>query len=501
MSSVGEQLRTGGVFAGYRIVGEIARGGMGVVYRASELRPERTVALKVVAPQLAADPNFRDRFLQEAQAAASIEHPHVVPVLRVDEQDGVLFIVMRYVRGQDLHSVIGAEGRLEPRRAARIVDQISDALDSAHERGLVHRDVKPANILIEQHRRGDHAYLTDFGLAKGLAAAGRLTSTGVVVGTTDYMAPEQWAGGRLDARVDVYSLGCVLYESLTGEVPYAREGHAARMYAHLNAPPPHAREAIPEVSVALDAVVIRALAKTPDDRYPSAGDLGLAAVAAADGRPVDRPERSVAIGEAAPTRLASTPVHDDAAPTSPPRTTSAAPPVPSSDTPRPPVGRPPLHRSRWLAAGGVAAVAAVIVGGLAVAGVLSPGSPAPTSARTITNHSSATSSSTTTATATTGAQAATSDAAFISCSAPGLAEGHIALPFTASGVGCAEGSGLLKEILGSIYPACHIVAGQPPAPSCEVAGLTCTVQSNNSAPGSPVLCKSSGEAVRFTLPG
>lgn len=351
MSSVGEQLRSGGVFAGYRIDGEIARGGMGVVYRASELRPERTVALKVVAPQLAADPNFRDRFLQEAQAAASIEHPHVVPVLRVDEQDGVLFIVMRYVRGQDLHSVIGVEGRLQPRRAARIVDQIADALDSAHERGLVHRDVKPANILIEHHRRGDHAYLTDFGLAKSLAAAGRLTSTGVVVGTTDYMAPEQWAGGRLDARVDVYSLGCVLYESLTGEVPYAREGHAARMYAHVNAPPPHAREIAADVSVALDAVVIRALAKAPDDRYPSAGDLGIAALAAAEGRPVDRRERSVATGEAAPTKLASTRVHDDTAPTRPQRTAAAAPPVPPSDTPAPPAGGPPPHRSRWPVAG------------------------------------------------------------------------------------------------------------------------------------------------------
>jgi serine/threonine protein kinase len=244
----------------------------------------------------------------------------VVPVLRVGEEDGTLFIAMRFIRGRDLGAIIGAEGRLDVMRAARIVDQVADALDRAHELGLVHRDVKPANILIETGRRGDHAYLTDFGLTKSFAASGGLTSTGVVVGTTDYMAPEQWHGGRLDARVDVYSLGCVLFEALTGRVPYAREGHAARMYAHLNAPPPTMSDLAPEISPRFDQITARALAKDPDDRYPSTGDLGLAAVAAAEGRVVPRDERTVATGEAAPLEptdeagnaAATAPSHDPA---------------------------------------------------------------------------------------------------------------------------------------------------------------------------------------------
>jgi serine/threonine protein kinase len=293
------RLSLGAEFAGYVIVDVIGRGGMGVIYRASQLRPERPVALKVVAPELAADVDFRARFLREAQIAASIEHPHVVPVLGVGEEDGLLFIAMRLIPGRDLAAVIGADGRLEPERAARIVDQVADALDTAHEQGLVHRDVKPANVLVESRRRGEHAYLTDFGLTKSMALSGGLTSTGVVVGTTNYMPPEQWQGGRLDARVDVYSLGCVLFEALTGRVPYEREGQAARMYAHLTEPPPKVSSLVP-AAAAFDDVIVRALAKDPADRYPSAGDLGYAAVAAADSRPVTRPERSIAVGDAAP---------------------------------------------------------------------------------------------------------------------------------------------------------------------------------------------------------
>lgn len=301
---------------------------MGVIYRATEARPERVVALKVVAPALAADPDFRARFMRESQIAASIEHAHVVPVLRVGEEDGTLFIAMRFIRGRDLGAMIAEQGRLDVMRAARIVDQVADALDSAHELGLVHRDVKPANILIEIGRRGDHAYLTDFGLTKSFAATGGLTSTGVVVGTTDYMAPEQWHGGRLDARVDVYSLGCVLFEALTGRVPYEREGHAARMYAHLNAPPPTVSDLAPGISPRFDQIIARGLAKRPDDRYPSAGDLGLAAVDAAEGRVVTRAERTVAIGEAAP--LVPTDVAINAAATTRPHDPALASTVPGA---------------------------------------------------------------------------------------------------------------------------------------------------------------------------
>lgn len=271
----------GATFAGYVVEGVLGYGGMGRVYRAREMRPERLVALKVVAPEFAEDEQFRRRFLREAQLAAEIEHPHVVPVLRVGEDQGQLFIAMRLIRGLDLTQMITAEERLPPQRIAHIVDQIADALDTAHERGLVHRDVKPANVLVETHRRGDHAYLTDFGLTKPWTSDSGITATGAVVGTIDYMAPEQLDERPLDARTDVYSLGCVLFEGLTGRVPFPRDHLSARVVAHLTMPPPSLRDVVPELPPQLDEVVQRALAKNPDERYPSAGELGRAAIAAA----------------------------------------------------------------------------------------------------------------------------------------------------------------------------------------------------------------------------
>lgn len=289
---VGE-LIPGALFAGYRIEGVVGRGGMGVVYRASESRPVRTVALKVVAPELAGDAGFRERFLHEAQIASSIEHPHVVPVLRVGEEEGRLFIAMRLIRGQDLAAMIRAAGRLEPLVAARLIDQVADALDVAHGQGVVHRDVKPANVLVERHRRGEHAYLTDFGLTKSFGSSAGMTSTGAVVGSTDYMAPEQWKGLRVDARTDVYSLGCVLFEALTGRVPFERDGPHARMYAHLSEPPPTVSSVVPEC-FRFDDLVCRAMAKEPAERYASAGDLGFAATTAAEDRRITHADWSLA---------------------------------------------------------------------------------------------------------------------------------------------------------------------------------------------------------------
>ena len=293
-------LAVGAMFAGYRIEELIGRGGMGVVYRATESRPNRVVALKVVAPDLAGDVRFRERFLRESEVAASIEHPNVLPVLRVGEENGILFIAMRFIPSWDLAALLRAGGALEPGHAARIVDQVADALDCAHERGLVHRDVKPANVLVEFRPRGEHAYLTDFGLTKHASSIGLSTGTGMVAGTIDYMAPEQLRGERVDARADIYSLGCTLFEMLTGRVPYSRDQPHAVMYAHVDAPVPRVSDVVAGLSPGFDQVIARALAKNPDDRYHSAGDLGLAAMAAAEGKPVAVPERTVAAGAAAP---------------------------------------------------------------------------------------------------------------------------------------------------------------------------------------------------------
>jgi DNA-binding beta-propeller fold protein YncE/predicted Ser/Thr protein kinase len=284
----------GDVFVDHRIEGLAGRGGMGVVYRATQLGLERTVALKVITPALAEEDDFRRRFVAESKAAASIEHPNVIPVYYAGEREGVLFIVMRYVDGPDLRALVRAEGRLDPARAAHVVAQVGAALDAAHAHGLVHRDVKPANVLLGND---DHAYLTDFGLTKHTAttADGAVSRAGGWVGTLGYVAPEQIRGERIDARTDVYALGCVLVYALTGSAPYSRESDEATLWAHLNAPPPS--DSVPPE---FEGVVARALAKDPSDRYPSAGDLGRAALAAAGRSAPPGPERNVARGAAAP---------------------------------------------------------------------------------------------------------------------------------------------------------------------------------------------------------
>src|SRR3954469_13488836 len=348
------ELTPGSEFAGYTIEDVAGRGGMGVVYRARQHRPSRLVALKVIAPDLANDPDFRARFERESDTAASIEHPNVIPVYEVNDVDALLFIAMRFVEGTDLRAMIAESGRLAPELAADPTAHIPQPLDAAHERGLVHRDVKPANVLIAGRPGSYHAYLTDFGLTKNAQAETGMTKTGMFVGTLDYIAPEQLMGGAVDARADVYALGCVLYQALTGEVPYPADSGMAKMYAHGNQPPPVPSTVAPDLPKQFDEVIARAMAKDPNDRYLSAGDLGRAAKAAAQSQTLTRSERSVATGDAAPgeaTAVAAAPTAASASPTavSPAPTTMSAPPARG-------------NRNRLFAlAGGLVAVAVVAV--------------------------------------------------------------------------------------------------------------------------------------------
>jgi Protein kinase domain len=301
----GIELSEGDEFAGYRVESRLGRGGMGILYLALEPGLERRVALKLIAPEAAADEVFSRRFAEESRIAASIEHPNVVPIYAAGEEAGVPYIAMRYVAGADLAKRLAREGRLDPEAAAELIAQVGSGLDAIHAAGLVHRDVKPANVLLAGGEGAGHAYITDFGVARNVSTESGLTQTGRFVGTLDYVAPEQISGGEIDARTDVYALGCLLFKLLTGEVPFPKDGEAARLYAHLNDPPPAPSLYVPELPMALDDVVIRAMSKSPDDRHPSAGDLGRAAQAAVRGERPTLPEQAVATGAAA-TKTAET---------------------------------------------------------------------------------------------------------------------------------------------------------------------------------------------------
>ncbi|HLM49968.1 MAG TPA: serine/threonine-protein kinase [Solirubrobacteraceae bacterium] len=369
-------LRAGDRIAGCVLHDVLGRGGMGVVWRAHQERLDRWVALKLVVPEMAAAPEFRDRFVQEARLAARLEHPNVVPVYEAGETDQGLFIIMRLIAGPDLRALIHHQGALAPERAVGLVGGLGSALDAAHHVGLVHRDIKPGNVLVDPHR--DHAYLTDFGLSKLAGLSSGLTQTRQWVGTVDYAAPEQIQAEAVDGRADTYALGCLLYEAVTGHLPFDRDSDMAKMWAHVHDPPPRPGALVP-AAAGLDPVIERALAKAPGDRFPSAGDLARAAAAGLVGEAPARPERTVATGPAAPpapetaaptpaavdraaeTRMAPTAAHAVAPPDG--RT-----PRPAAPPPPPPPEPPPPRRPGWPWAAAAAAALLLLAGaGVAVA--------------------------------------------------------------------------------------------------------------------------------------
>ena len=279
--------RIGTEFAGYRIVGLLGRGGMGVVYRAEHPRLGATVALKVMEPELAMNEAFRERFVREARAAARIRHPNIIPIYDAGEWHGDLYMAMRYIEGDDLRSELRKNGALPSQQTYVIGLQIASALDAAHRSGLIHRDVKPGNILVEPGPDPDSApiaYLADLGLTKHVDSHSGATASGELLGTIDYIAPEQISGSRVDGRADVYSLACVLFECLTGTVPYMRENQAAVLWAHLHDEVPRATTVNPSLSGAVDAALARGMAKSPEDRFSTAREL-VAALEAPDEAP------------------------------------------------------------------------------------------------------------------------------------------------------------------------------------------------------------------------
>jgi Protein kinase domain len=305
----GEQL------AGYEIQQQIGRGGMAVVYRALDLRLGRLVALKVLAPHLGEDEAFRQRFMRESRAAAGVDHPHIIPVFEAGEAAGVLFIAMRYVGQGDVRSLIEAQGPLSPARTAAIVSQVASALDAAHAHGLVHRDVKPANMLLGQASGTDaeHVYLSDFGLSKHSLTPSTLTSTGQFLGTLDYVSPEQIQGQPVDGRADQYALACTVVEILTGAPPFRREDSMALMWAQLEAEPPRLTERRPELPAAVDEVIATAMSKRPSGRYASCRDFAAALTAAFAQEASARPPTAQAARVPADSVLAN-PVRADPAP-------------------------------------------------------------------------------------------------------------------------------------------------------------------------------------------
>ncbi|KDN16339.1 serine/threonine-protein kinase [Amycolatopsis rifamycinica] len=357
-------------FGPYRIEGLLGRGGMGEVHRAYDTAHDRVVALKLLSEPFVTDEAFRARFRRESQIVARLREPHVIPIHAYGEIDGRLYLDMRLVEGRDLKDLL-EDGPLEPVRAAGIVAQVAGALDAAHADGLVHRDVKPSNVLVTS---ADFVYLVDFGIARSMTAEGTsITGTGNVIGTLDYMAPERFGDAPITGLVDVYALACVFFECLTGHRPFPAEGAAAQMGAHLTAPPPLPSRARPGLPVALDAVVARGMAKNPADRYPTAGafaDAVQAAVTApappAPPMPTWQKTLPGPVPQAAPAPV--TPPRPMPLPTAPHPGPFTGPPsvpfrAPVAPPPQPPPPAKP-QRNRWIAL--CAALAGVVVVALVI---------------------------------------------------------------------------------------------------------------------------------------
>jgi serine/threonine protein kinase len=379
---VGTTFSVGYEFGGYVIKSLVGRGGMGVVYAAEQTTLQRRVALKVIAPEVAEDEAFRERFLREARLAASLRHPNIIEIYDAGQVGGELYIAMRYVEGASLATLLRLAGRLEPERALSILAKVAGALDEAHANGLVHRDVKPDNVLLGSpatRRTSEEVLLTDFGLVRPIDARTEVTQIGSVLGTVSYMAPEVLEGRDVDGRSDQYSLACVLYECLAGHAPFSRETDAAVLLAHLTAPPPAITDERPDLPAGFDAVVTRGMAKARQDRYGSCVDLIDDALAALTGSPAQtRPPPEPA------TAIVTGPAIDSGG-----RALEGAvpgPPTPSSQSPGSPLepGRtatPPATRSRRRRVAGVAIVGIAVVSVIVVAAVAlsaRPGVVAPT---------------------------------------------------------------------------------------------------------------------------
>jgi serine/threonine protein kinase/sugar lactone lactonase YvrE len=355
----------------YQIVEQIGQGGMATVFKAYQPSMDRYVAIKILPSHFTEDESFVGRFTQEARTLARLEHPHILPVHDYGEQEGITYLVMRYVQAGTLKDLIAREGPMALEEAARILGQVGRALDYAHSQGVVHRDIKPSNVLVDQ--RGD-TFLTDFGIAKLVAETAQFTASGAIIGTPAYMAPEQGMGKPADARCDIYSLGVVLYELVTGRVPFEAETPLAVLLKHVNDPLPLPRQIKPDLPAAVERVILKAMAKAPEDRFQSAQEMVDALTAAVAAKPTEIIPPPVPAGAGEETTFVRS-----TSPPSPPPADTAPPPTADTSMPTPEAVTPARRRNPWLLlVGGVALLGVLLVVGVFVVGNLIDGQSTPT---------------------------------------------------------------------------------------------------------------------------